>query len=156
MVRRNIEDVRLVAGAFACIAYQDPETVKKVAEPPLPPKAFTPKSRVKSKRTPPLWARVLIRDVAEQYGLTPEDIQASSQKATIAHPRQHVYYALYATGRCSLSMIGSWFNKDHSTILHGIRRHARRFNLPVPEYPRMHIDSRVCANGEYLPEQVAA
>lgn len=45
----------------------------------------------------------------------------------IAWPRQEAYALAWDTGRYSMAQIGRYFgDRDHTTVLHGIRRHKER------------------------------
>lgn len=50
-----------------------------------------------------------------------------SRKASIAQARQEVFYRLRELDQPpSLPQIGQWMGLDHTTVLHGLRAHARR------------------------------
>lgn len=65
--------------------------------------------------------------VAARWDLTLDDLKGQSRKRFIARPRQEAMWHMYQTGRFSLPQIGQFLGgRDHSTILHGVRRHAER------------------------------
>lgn len=64
--------------------------------------------------------------VAARHGLTVEELKAPTSCTRIAHPRQEAMMEMRAQDRWSLPQIGRFFGLDHTTILHGVRAHARR------------------------------
>jgi chromosomal replication initiation ATPase DnaA len=50
------------------------------------------------------------------------DLKKVSRKQEIIYPRYYIY-SLLRDAKYSLSAIGRIFNKDHATVLHGIRMH---------------------------------
>lgn len=65
--------------------------------------------------------------VAERHGLTLDDLTGPVRKRRVAHPRQEAYSLIRATGRYSLPRMGMFFgNRDHTTILDGLRNHEAR------------------------------
>jgi len=74
----------------------------------------------------------ILAEVAEQYGLTVVDLKGPARYRHIAWPRQE---AMARMARCqrsdgkrvfSLPQIGRFLNRDHTTVLWGIRRHEER------------------------------
>lgn len=74
----------------------------------------------------PSWVRALVIGVAEKHGVTVNDIRSNSRKRKgITEARQEVMGRLYATERCSLTLIGRWLGgRDHTTVRHGVIAHA--------------------------------
>lgn len=70
--------------------------------------------------------REIAREVCDIHGITMGEILGPSRVWCIAHPRQKAMAIAYATGRFSLPMLGRFFNRDHTTVLHAVRVHARR------------------------------
>jgi chromosomal replication initiator protein len=69
-------------------------------------------------------------DVAGKYGISIDALRSRDQTHDIAHPRQEAMYLMHKTGRYSMPQIGRYFGgKDHTTVLHGIRAHAKRAGL---------------------------
>lgn len=78
-------------------------------------------------------AREIVTRAAQQHGITVAELLGRSQELRIAHARQQAYAELYALrdpqtegARYTLPAIGRIFGRDHSTVLHGVRAHARR------------------------------
>lgn len=65
--------------------------------------------------------REIIARVAKLHDLTAEDITGPSRLAEHCEARFHVTRELRASGR-SVSAIGRMLNRDHTTIVHGLRR----------------------------------
>jgi chromosomal replication initiator protein len=75
----------------------------------------------------------ILKDICAAYGVTANDIKSVRRNRHIVLARQAAYYAI-AMERPELSMplIGKILGgKDHTTVLHGIRSHAYRHNLPL-------------------------
>ncbi len=71
-------------------------------------------------------ARRTAEQIAVLHGLTLSEINDPAAKRRYARTRQHVMHALMATGRYSSTSVGRFLNRDHSTVLHGVRAHERR------------------------------
>jgi chromosomal replication initiation ATPase DnaA len=77
----------------------------------------------------------IAKDVATAYDLTVDDLITHSRVRRVSHPRQEAMYLMRqvtwpdGTPRYSLTHIGQFFGKDHTTALFGIRAHMRRNNL---------------------------
>jgi hypothetical protein len=63
-----------------------------------------------------------ITDVAAARGVTPGQIAGRSREFTIAAARFEVFFRLHRAG-FSLSQIGRFFGRHHTSIQHGIRKH---------------------------------
>lgn len=68
---------------------------------------------------PPI--REIVRDVCEVFGVAEGDVYGSCREMTITRVRWASWYACHQLGY-SLSKIGQAFNRDHTTILHGVQR----------------------------------
>jgi len=65
----------------------------------------------------------LIRDfIARQFKVSILDLQSKSRKKTIAFPRQVSMYLARKYTEQGLAEIGKAFNRDHSTVLHSVRK----------------------------------
>lgn len=56
--------------------------------------------------------------VAEEYGITVDDLKSRQRHERFAFPRQIAIYIACAISGMSLPEIGKAFNKDHSTVIH--------------------------------------
>jgi hypothetical protein len=52
-----------------------------------------------------------------------EGLNGRSREQFYVFRRHYLCYALYRTQELTLSEIGALFNRDHSTVLHSIRKH---------------------------------
>jgi len=57
-----------------------------------------------------------------------EGLNGRSREQFYVFRRHYLCYALYRTQELTLSEIGSIFNRDHSTVLHSIRKHEELKN----------------------------
>lgn len=69
--------------------------------------------------------RQVVRNVAGIYGYTFEDIAKKKKQYELVVARHHCYSALNDLG-LSLSAIGRLLDRDHTTVLHGIKQHRER------------------------------
>lgn len=69
---------------------------------------------------------LVIARVAAEYGVTADDIMGDVRSRNISWARHAAFYAVKAATGASLLRLGRIFNRDHSTILHGIRMHKAR------------------------------
>lgn len=69
--------------------------------------------------------RSIARRVAEAYGLTADHLLAKRQLRRIAWPRQEAMLAMLKAGH-SKNDIARFFDKDHTTVRHGIEAATER------------------------------
>lgn len=69
--------------------------------------------------------REIVAAVAQANGLTVADLMGRSREGPIAWPRQRAYMLCAAQG-VPIGRIARYFDRDHSTILQGIRQAQRR------------------------------
>jgi chromosomal replication initiator protein len=82
--------------------------------------------RVEIRRGPPS-IRHIQETVADYYGLSQIDMVSQRRPREVAWPRQMAMYLCRELTIHSLTSIGRHFgNRDHTTILHGIRAVERR------------------------------
>jgi len=65
--------------------------------------------------------RAIILDVAERHGIDPSDLHGPSRLPHLCRARWEAMQRLRDRG-LSLPMIGRMLNRDHKTVLHGLRR----------------------------------
>lgn len=75
---------------------------------------------------PYVWAMDIIVEVARAHGVTRADLTGLSRKGHITRARQEAYYLIRTLTSHSYPRIGSFFNRDHTTVLHGVRKHIER------------------------------
>lgn len=68
----------------------------------------------------------IVKVVAAKHGVTVAQINGSRRYKKIVLAKQEAYYQVQRCKGWSLHRLGSYFNKDHTTILHGISAHMAR------------------------------
>ena len=63
-------------------------------------------------------------DISKQK-IHPEAVTGNSREAPLVKCRREVYYRLRTELGMSLSQIGLKLNKDHTSVLHGVREYAK-------------------------------
>lgn len=66
--------------------------------------------------------RRILTAVAYRSGLTVPEICGQGRKAVMVHWRKIAVYVLRRHTGASVSLIGRWLSKDHSTIIHSLKR----------------------------------
>jgi len=75
----------------------------------------------------PVSAKDIIAAVAQKNGLTVEEMLAARRKKKLAHARQEAMWEIRQRTKLSLPQIAHRMRlKDHTTVLHGVRRHEER------------------------------
>lgn len=80
----------------------------------------------------PLNLRSILNATADKHGVLASDILGLARCRKIAHARQEFMWAAYqpmnkdGTHRFSLPKIGGFLGRDHTSVLHGVRAHAKR------------------------------
>ncbi|MFZ0269925.1 helix-turn-helix domain-containing protein [Caulobacter sp.] len=72
-------------------------------------------------------------EVAGLYGYTVDQIKGPDRDQEICVARHHCMWAMGREPHLSLPRIGKFLNRDHTTVLHGQRRHAERMAREWPE-----------------------
>jgi chromosomal replication initiator protein len=68
----------------------------------------------------------IAQEVCLKRGVSMEQLRGPRRTRDIAWPRQEAMWQMVEAGRWSLPQIGRFFHRDHTSILHGRRRHAAR------------------------------
>lgn len=76
--------------------------------------------------------RNILENIAAETGVTIAQLKSTTRRAPIAHARQLAFYNMYHTGKYSLSQIGGFMKRDHTTVLYGIRAEENRRALYAP------------------------
>lgn len=72
-------------------------------------------------------ARSIVADVAGRHGLTFANLIARGRCRKVVRARQEAMWALRHQPKLySYPAIGRLFKRDHSTIIHGVAKHAER------------------------------
>jgi hypothetical protein len=107
-----------------------PKKVEPVVESPIPEPKFEPVVKPEKLTFSP--AQMIIEEVAELTGIPSKEIKGHRRQLAYIRARQQAAYEIRLRLKLSLPMIGRVLGKrDHTTILHAIRRHAARNNLPM-------------------------
>lgn len=73
----------------------------------------------------------IMRRVAADHGISTEDLRGVSREKKVVLARNEFCWQARRTGRYSLPTIGTAVRRDHSTVLHAIRKHAALVGRPV-------------------------
>ena len=77
--------------------------------------------------TTPMRAKRIMQEICKLYGVRMIDLVSQRRDALTCRARQHCYWTMRHETTWSLPRIGKFFgNRDHTSILHGIRRHEAR------------------------------
>lgn len=80
---------------------------------------------------PAAMMRDIANRVAGRHSLTMADLSGRSKSRHIAIARQEAMWEVWQTTGYSFPRIGAFFKRDHTTVLHNVRVHARR-RAPPP------------------------
>lgn len=85
---------------------------------------------------------MIVALVAEKENVIEHLIMSDRRNASISHARQVAFYLIYTLTNYSMPAIGRMFSKDHTTILHGIRKiEAKRKADPMFDSTIRHYHS---------------
>lgn len=79
----------------------------------------------------PEWQQI-VNEAAAAYRVSPAAVMAPQSSRVAAAARQEVMYRLANETQATLMAISRALGRDHTTVLHGIRAHAKRMSLPLP------------------------
>ena len=68
----------------------------------------------------------LIKTIGAIYGFSEDDLQSDSRARDLSHVRQEIMWEANKIHGRSFPDIGRVLNRDHTTILHGVRAHEER------------------------------
>lgn len=71
--------------------------------------------------------------VAEQFGITIEDIDSRKRQDCIAFPRQVAMFFVHKYLRLSQRQVGALFNREHTDVCHAAQRVLERCKVYHPE-----------------------
>jgi hypothetical protein len=71
-------------------------------------------------------SKAVVNAVADRHGIAPEDILGSSRKRPVMLARFECMYRLRVEYKMSYPAIGARLDRDHSTVMHGVRVMHRR------------------------------
>lgn len=79
-------------------------------------------------RSNPKTMREIIDDVCIKYDVRRTDVLSRRRTRNLVVPRQEAMWRCATETIHSLPEIGRLFDRDHTTVLHGIRRHEKRLS----------------------------
>lgn len=82
----------------------------------------------------------ILHAVSDAYSVPIEDIKGKSRITHIVDARHAYFYMMRMLTPFSLSVIGKSANRDHSTVINGIRRFKLYCEL-YPEYKQAYVES---------------
>lgn len=83
--------------------------------------------------------KMIIKAVAQKHLVTVKEMLSDRRDKHLAMARQEACYELRARTELSTPQIGRLLNRDHSTVLHGCRRHEARLMDRVYEKTRNNV-----------------
>jgi chromosomal replication initiation ATPase DnaA len=96
--------------------------LKPPASKPAPVKPHEPPTKIAHA----LILHAIVRAIEQNYGVEHGVLKRTVRTAKTVEPRQMAYYLLREIGGASLKKIGVLFERDHSTVKHGIQRVSER------------------------------
>lgn len=85
----------------------------------------------------PITMRSILAEVCAERGVTEADVLSQSRKRKVSRPRQDFMWRCRQVkradgrGRYSLPQIGAFLQRDHTSVLFGVRAHEARLGEPV-------------------------
>ncbi len=78
--------------------------------------------------------RAILQEVAAETGYSIEQLKSQSRKHSLAIARHYAMWRMRQETRQSLPQIGAFLGgRDHTTVLHGVRKHAQRLAESMKE-----------------------
>lgn len=116
-----------------------------------PPSKPDPVShRVATPRHGSMNARKVFAESCERLGVDPADILGDNRARRLSQPRQEIMFDLFVLcPRLSYPSLGLLFNRDHTTVLHGVRAHCERIGMAYEEavaLRHMNVGNLKCSN----------
>lgn len=68
----------------------------------------------------------IVTEVARKHGLSVEQLRANRRDSMTIHAKHEAFYRCRRETGHSMPVIGRFFGNDHTTVLHGVRRHEER------------------------------
>lgn len=87
--------------------------------------------QVRAAMQPPVW-RTILSEVAKKHGFRVDDILGIRRNVPLVTARHEAMWRIYWETTYSLPAIGRIFNRDHTTILHGVRKVGLTAEHPSP------------------------
>lgn len=82
-------------------------------------------------RIVPKWVREIVEQCARSHRVLVSELLGDSQRKAAVSARHEAFYAVKATKpTLSFPQIGRWFNRDHTSVIHGVSKHQHLYDLP--------------------------
>lgn len=81
----------------------------------------------------PPWVKDIVAEVCAEHGISISLLLGKRKTKAVAMARHDAYYRTRKAdgrNRPSLPMMGRWFGREHTAVMHGIARHAETHGLP--------------------------
>jgi hypothetical protein len=65
--------------------------------------------------------------VTEVFGVTRLELESQRRNPHLVRARHTFYWLARRFTACSFPQMGAWFNRDHTSVLHGVKKVDRRF-----------------------------
>lgn len=76
--------------------------------------------------------RIIMMKVALRTGHLFSEVTGRCREQDLVDARHRAFWGMRAGTDWSLSDIGRFFGRDHTTVLHGVRKHSHLVGKPVP------------------------
>jgi chromosomal replication initiation ATPase DnaA len=83
-------------------------------------------------KTRPAW-KLIARQVCAAHDAPYDDVMSERRLAALVTVRHEIWYRMKTELNMSYPEIGGRFSRDHTTILHGVRKHADRLGQEYPQ-----------------------
>ena len=117
-----VEHYRAVRARIANPKLKSPPPPKPEAEMITPPELPEPPQEERPHPDPRMQ---ILRECAREYGCTVSDMLGKCRNENIILARRKAMWRLHKRGTMSLTQIGRYLNKDHSTVLHALRKYEK-------------------------------
>jgi len=88
-------------------------------------------------------APLILEETARYYGLTVQDLVSKSRSRPLTTARHVAMYLVRETTGMSLPKLGDLFDRDHTTVMHGISKIDRNMRNREPVYRQVQDLSRI-------------
>ena len=80
----------------------------------------------------PITLAKLVENIATLHNVTVADIKSEKRSRVYTRARHHFCYSALRRTKHSAAAVGRFLNRDHTSVLHAVNRHAQVNNLPLP------------------------
>lgn len=94
--------------------------------PVVEPEPVLEPPKIISRQSLPPRIETIVKQVATRRGLIVHEMLSRRQMPRYAHARQECYTLLHDELKISMNQIGVYFQRDHTSVMHGILAHKKR------------------------------